>query len=264
MNSDITREGCSTSFPINKKQADRYVAWFHELDAWTEYWDVYHPETNGHYYFGDGKDEPGLLSFFLPREKMPPVFTAWKQMALLTNDALNFITEARSPEAAAALIEVDAFVGRLFEKHFGDASDPSVQTDYLEAIFQFAIDAFPPATERYERIADDDPRKTTAGRHTLDGDIMWFAWSLQLEGAHAVIGKDEGHARRSLLLAGVASGCPANFAWRGHRRTRAEYSPDAATREVLRKKGMTWVKDFEGAAKEIHALFRIREWGTDE
>jgi hypothetical protein len=21
----------------------RWVAWFHELDAWTEYWDIYHP-----------------------------------------------------------------------------------------------------------------------------------------------------------------------------------------------------------------------------
>jgi hypothetical protein len=43
----------------------RYVAWFHELDAWTEYWDVYHPETRGRYYFGDGGEEPGLLTQIL-------------------------------------------------------------------------------------------------------------------------------------------------------------------------------------------------------
>ena len=35
----------------------RYMAWFHELDAWTEYWDIYHPETHGRFYFGDGARE---------------------------------------------------------------------------------------------------------------------------------------------------------------------------------------------------------------
>ena len=67
----------------------------------------------------------------------------------------------------------------------------------------------------------------------------------------------------SLQLAGVATGCAANFAWRGHRRTRAEYQPDAATAGVLRERGMRWASDFAAAAAEVHALFRIREWGHD-
>ena len=48
-----------------KWAGQRYAAYFRELDAWTEYWDIYHPETHGRYYFGDG-EHPGLLSAFLP------------------------------------------------------------------------------------------------------------------------------------------------------------------------------------------------------
>jgi hypothetical protein len=261
-----TGKGEVSSFPLDENKARRYAAWFHELDAWTEYWDIYHPETKGHYYFGNEDDEPGLLRQFLPRDKMPRVFTAWKRMALTYQDESEFLKEARVPGVASALLETDELVAALFEKHFGDASDPSVQADYLEAMFHFAADILPPAAERYARIADDDPRKSTAGHHTLDGDIMWFAWSLQLEGAQALAtaGDDSGHIRRALLLAGVAMGCPVNFAWRDHRRTRDEYSADAKTRELLFRKAAQWTGDFAAAAREIHALFRIREWGNDE
>jgi hypothetical protein len=140
---------------------------------------------------------------------------------------------------------------------------PDVHADYLEAIFRFATNGLPPAIERDARIAADDPRKATAGRHTLEGDIMWFAWALQLEAAHAIVGIDDQHARRALLLAGVAAGCAANFAWRGHRRTRSEYRADAATAALLRARGLVWARDFQRAAEEVHALYRIREWGED-
>jgi hypothetical protein len=241
----------------------RYAAWFHELDAWTEYWDVYHPETRGRFYFGDGLEEPGLLRRFLPREGVPPVFTAWKGQALRTGPAAAFAREARGPDVAAALLEVDGLVARLFAEHFGDADRPEVREDYLEAIFRFAVDALPPAPERDALIADDDPRKPTAGRHRLEGDLMWFAWALQLEAAQAVAGADGGRARRALLLAGVATGCAADFAWRGHRRTRPEYGRDADTRHLLRARGRRWATDLEAAAAEVHALFRIREWGEE-
>jgi hypothetical protein len=243
----------------------RYVAWFHELDAWTEYWDIYHPETRGRYYFGDGESEPGLLTRFLPRTEYPPPWTAWTRMALELDSRDAFTAEVIKPDVAAAVMEVDALVGRLFGKHFGDAADPAVQADYLEGIFRFAIDVLPPAIERDALIPEGDWRKPTAGHHTLDGDIMWFAWALQLEAAHAIASEvsDVDHARRALLLAGVASGCPANFAWRGHRRTRAEYAPNDETIRLLRERGMRWASDFSACASEVHALYRIREWGDE-
>jgi hypothetical protein len=67
-----------------------------------------------------------------------------------------------------------------------------------------------------------------------------------------------------LFLAGVATGCAANFAWRGHRRTRAEYRPDAATAGLLRERGMQWACNMQDAAREVHALYRIREWGHED
>jgi hypothetical protein len=255
--------GRASPFREDRDAEQRYVAWFHELDAWTEYWDIYHPDTRGRFYFGDGDTEPGLLTRFLPRDRRPPAFVAWTRMALLSDASTAFANEVRVPEVASAVMEVDALLARLFAKYFGDAAEPCAQADYLGAIFRFATDSLPPAIERDARIPDGDPRKPTAGRHTLDGDLMWFAWALQIEAADTIVGTDEGHARRALLLAGVATGCAANFAWRGHRRTRAEYRADAGAARMLRDRGMQWASDFEAATEEVHALYRIREWGHE-
>lgn len=247
-------------------RVQRYVAWFHDLDAWTEYWDVYHPETRGRYYFGDGKTEPGLLTRFLPRDSRPPAFTAWRRMALYPDSpgidrTAVFAEMVRAPEVAEAVMVVDNLVARLFDEHFGDPAAPATCRDYLEAVLLFGTDALPPAVERAARIAADDPRKRTAGRHTLDGDIMWFAWAVEIEAARLLAGSDGRRALHSLLLAGVAIGCAANFAWRGHRRTRSEYRRDEATLRLLQERGTRWASNFDAASEEVHALFRIREWG---
>jgi len=240
----------------------RHAAFFHELDAYTEYWDVYHPETRGRFYFGDGT-EPGLLARLIPREGRPPVFLAWTRMALGSGSVSAFADAVRAPETAEAIVEVDALLAQIFATHFGAAEYPGTAEDYLHAIFRFATNQLPPATERDARIADDDPRKPTAGRHRLEGDLMWFAWALVLEGAQILAGNDGGDARRRLMLAGIASGCPADFAWRGHRRTRPDYQADDATAALLRARGIQWTADFAAAAQEVYALFRIREWGTE-
>ena len=91
---------------------------------------------------------------------------------------------------------------------------------------------------------------------------MWFAWALVLEAADAVRG-DAGRARRALQMAGVATGCPANFAWRGHRRTRSEYRRDAETAALLHERGLAWASDLAAGAREVRALYVIREWGED-
>jgi len=251
-------EGAGAGLEAHRSR--RHAAWFHELDAWTEYWDIYHPETRGRYYFGDGQGEDGLLARFLPRTSYPPAFAAWTGMALLSQAPEAFFRQVRVPAVAGAVMEVDALVARLFHEHFGDAGEAGVRADYLEAMFSFAIDALPPAPERLARIPEGDWRKPTAGRHTLDGDIMWFAWALHLEAAQALARPDQ---RRALMMAGVALGCAANFAWRGHRRTRAEYKADAATASLLRERALRWAGDFDAGAAEVRALYRIREWGAD-
>jgi hypothetical protein len=243
---------------------DRHARFFHELDGWTEYWDIYRPETRGRYYFGDGAAEAGLLGRLLPRDGRPEVFLAWNRMALDQGAPNAFAAAARAPAVAEAVGEIDALLARVYQGHFGDATDPSVRNDYLEAMFRFATNTLPPATERYAKIADDDPRKSTAGHHALEGDLMWFAWALVLEAATVLAGSDLGAPRRALMLAGVATGCPADFAWRGHRRTRRIYTKSDTTARLLRQRGLLWADDFEAAAREVHALFQIREWGEQD
>jgi len=206
----------------------------------------------------------GLLTLLLPRDQCPAPFAAWTRLALqLDPDPASFEREVRVPEVASAVMEIDELLGRLFGTYFGDAVDGSVKVDYLEAMHRFATDILPPALERDARVAPDDPRKRTAGRHTLDGDLMWFAWAMQIEAAIAVVGADCEHPRRVLTLAAVASGCGANFAWRGHRRTRREYQPGLETEVLLRERGLRWSTDLAAAAGEVQALYRIRETGEE-
>jgi hypothetical protein len=258
--------GAPPPFPVERSEADiaRYVAWFHELDAWTEYWDVYHPESRGRFYFGDGQGEPGLLTPFMPRAAYPPPWTAWSQWALGIGSREAFEAAVDAPGVAEAVLEVDDLVARLFARHFGDAEDPTVQGHYLDATLRFALDALPPALERDARIPPGDWRKPTAGRHTLDGDLMWFAWAMHTDAADVLRGgvtNASGRARRALTMAGVAAGCPANFVFRGHRRTRGVYRADGDTLAQLRRRGLGWAHDFDAASVEVSALYRIREWG---
>lgn len=256
----------STAFiaPLDPESEQRYVRYFHDLDAWTEYWDIYHPETQGRFYFGDGKTEAGLLRRFLPREHYPPPCRTWKRMALLQDTPERFAATVRVPDVAAAVLDVDGLVAGLFANHFGDAADPRVRDDYLEAIIRFGANQLPPARERDARIGADDPRKFTAGQHRVRDDIMWFMWALELEAAQLIAGAANGGTLRALLLAGVAVGSAADFAWRGHRRTRPEYAADAATARLLRARGAQWAPDFAASAREVHALYRIREWGSED
>lgn len=94
---------------------------------------------------------------------------------------------------------------------------------------------------------------------------MWFAWASHLEAAHILTlsGNSSASKQRALMMAAVATGCAANFAWRGHRRTRPEYRADDDTAQRLRAFGLLWADDFEAARAEVHALYRIREWGHD-
>src|SRR5215471_16767931 len=108
------------AFDWRADDLERYAAWFCELDSWTEYWDVYHPETRDRYYFGNGQEEPGLLTSFLPREQRPPAFTSWTQMALGLGPPESFANAVRVPEIASAVLEVDELIAGLFAKYFGD------------------------------------------------------------------------------------------------------------------------------------------------
>jgi hypothetical protein len=191
------------------------------------------------------------------------LFATWKRVALDLDPSRTFEEMARQADVESAIGEIDRLVGGLFDQYFGDAEDPIVKADYLSAMLAFATDSLPPASERYELVPAGDPRKRTAGRHTLDGDLMWFVWAAQLDASTVCARGDRERARRNLLMAGVVAGCSANFAWRGHRYTRSEYVTDRDATDLITRRFQAWTDDFTAAALEMRMLYRIREWGPD-
>jgi hypothetical protein len=251
----------------------RYADYFFDLDAWSEYWDIYRPETRGRYHFGDGSRD-GYLSAFLPTPRRPraPVFEAWKAHALTSGEPTRAFearrrfereVSARS-EVADAVVAVDRLVQGLANQHFRVDGVLEIEA-YLDAIERFACDTLPERPERYQRIPDDDPRKPYSLRHRMAGDIMWFAWAVHLEAVQIVApATPDEEQMRALLMAGVAFGCSMDYAFSGRCRTRREYEAGGykAWRAIW-KKGRELTSDFDRAAAEVRSLFFIRAYGDD-
>jgi hypothetical protein len=249
----------------------RYAAYFFDLDAWSEYWDIYHPETRGCYHFGDGSSG-GYLSTFLPSPAQPrvPVFDAWKAYALASRERSRAFHERRrfeqavieGPGVAEAVIAVDQLVRDLTNRHFRVHRFLDVDA-YLDAMERFARDTLPDCPERYQRLAEDDPRKPHALRHMMAGDIMWFAWAVHLEAVDIVASPTpEQRSLRSLLMAGVAFGCAMDYSFTGRCRTRKEYeAADSRAWRLIWSSGRDFVGDFKRAAAEVRELFFIRTYG---
>ena len=251
-----------------KWRAQRYASYFRELDAWTEYWDIYHPETHGRYYFGEG-ERLGLLTAFLPTPHnfRNPVFDAWKMLALYSGDDTEpallerFVTEARRSHVTEAVLEIDELVLRLARQHFADSAGEIDQFAYLDAMERFGKNTLPACPERFALIPDHDGRKSSSLHHTIEGHVMWFAWAVHLICAQLVAPRDpESESLRSLLLAGAALGCSFDFVFRGRCHTRARYSGDDGWVNIWAQ-ALTSTKDFEAGTREVQELFKIREYG---
>jgi hypothetical protein len=250
-----------------KRAGTEYTAYFFELDAWSEYWDIYKPETRGLYHFGDGST-PGYLSAFLPGPGRPraPVFDAWKAYALSSRiperdpaARLHFEELARQPEVTEAVLAVDLLVTGLLVEHFGDGNGGFDRDAYFDALERFALDTLPGCPERYALIPDDDGRKASSPTHQIAGDVMWFAWATHLECTELV--SEEPSSARALLMAGIAFGCSMDYAFRGRGRTRAEYrSRDGAAWARIWERGRETAGDFERAAADVRELFFIRTY----
>jgi hypothetical protein len=175
----------------------------------------------------------------LPLASTPHLRHVWSRVAAGDEERAAFTAAVLRTEVVDAILAVEMQLDRCFRERFGDARAESVQRDYLAAIFHQAADDLP---HRHDRA---DPR--------------WFAWALHIEACFALIEIDAQHPRRSLMLGGIATGCPVDFAWQGHRPTRAEYRRDATTVALLHRRGMKWATDFDAAREEVHALFLIHE-----
>ncbi len=241
-----------------KLPGKQYAAYCRELDAWTEYWDIYHPETHGRYYFGSA-GHPGYLNQFLSNPMTghrSPVFESWKAMVLWSGDEARFHEAMQPPEVVEAVLAVDDLVRRIARDHFGDD-----HLAYLDAMERFGRDTLPPSPERFALIPEDDGRKSTSLHHTIEGDIMWFGWAIHLECAQRLGPPDP---IRALLMAGVALGVSFDYAYRRGYRTRVEYqSKDQEAWRRIWERALGCVSDFDAGAREVRQLFLIREYGDE-
>lgn len=247
-----------------------YARYFFELDAWSEYWDIYHPETHGRYYFGDG-EQLGYLSSFLPSPTKPrnPAFDSWKRMVLSwggTADAgllQTFRSQVHQPKVEDAVIAVDELVCRLVREHFSTSTGSIDALAYLDAMERFGRDSLPESPDRFERIPNHDARKSTSLHHTIEGHIMWFAWAMHLECVEMVAGRQSPNAELwPLLMAGIALGTSFDFAFRKRCRTRSEYlAGDSAASSRIWSRALELANDFDKGVREMKCLFRIREYG---
>ena len=185
----------------------RYCAWFHDLDAWTEYWDISTPVPRPVLLRRRSREARPAQRVHAP-PRPPASVPDLARPGRRSGSPHRFRRCGAGPDVADAVLGVDDLLAELFERHFGDAADPGVREDYLEAVHRFATDTLPAAPQRLARVPDGEPRRRTAGRHTLDGDIMWFCWALHTEAAQ-LLDPDSRAARyrRPLMLAGVAAGC---------------------------------------------------------
>lgn len=248
-----------------------YARFLFELDAWSEYWDLYHPETRGRYHFGDGT-QPGYLSAFLPTPTggRAPVFEAWKRVALTpadepwaADDRRAFEQQARAPHVAEAALAVDDLVRGLVRAHFAEQDGGLDEDAYLDAIERFAHDTLPTCPDRTAALPPDDSRLPYSDTHRMAGDIMWFAWAIHLECAQLVAPCNERErGERALCMAGVALGSSMDFAFSGRCRTRKEYkSADGAAWARIWARAKECAREFDRAAAEVRELFLIRTYG---
>jgi hypothetical protein len=247
-----------------KARGERYAAYFRDLDAVTEYFDVYgRPPADNlmpfvfKYYGGD--DVPG-------RRK---ALNIWRSYAVIPDDdpakaiekqALE--QELAQPDVASAVKTVDAALLGNARTHWSVAG--SVDRDVMfDAFLRFGADRLPEDNDRLTRIQNlndpTDPRLNTALLHRMDGQIMWMNWMGHVECAVTLFGiQDPDHGLRTAWLSALCLGYSADCVFRSRGQTRPEYyQPDGEDR--MWRKSVLIANDFDKARAEAYALARLRE-----
>ena len=234
-----------------ERRPEIFAAFFRDLDSFTEYWDVYRPETNGRFMNA------------VTQQIFPNVLAPWRDYALATGPEKATRREAllavlRQPPVSDAVMLIDDLQAQLITTHFGQQPTPDPDS-VLEAQLAFGKDTLPLDPDRDSRVQAGDPRKPFAKFHRMDGAIMWFNWAAHVESAALLDGETgPGMAARTLLLAGICGGSSMDFTFRDNRLpTRPEYVRDDATERLIRTKTQQLSADWTAAVAELHDLWRI-------
>jgi hypothetical protein len=234
---------------------EKYAAFFRDLDSYTEYWDLYRPETNGRYM------DAAIATFGAPLQ-------SWTAYALKENSAQAPALLAKLKAALAvaenaqALRTIDELLLMLLQRHFPGPAEGQIEAGaYVNAVEGFARDVLPPDPDRLARTPSDDSRYAYAGRHRMDGAVMWFNWAGVLDCVDLLDGDAAFTPHRTVQIAAAAFGSAMDYAFRGQvgfrGKTRPEYKPDEPTVVLLRSQVKSWIADGTLARGQARELFRI-------
>lgn len=240
-----------------KARGERYSSYFRDLDAVTEYFDVYgHPATDNlmpkvSKYFGAGR-----------------ALSLWGDYAVIPDDDP---TKAQAKQAleqeladagvASAIRDVDAVLVGLARTHWStqNALDREMM---LEAFLRFGADRLPDDTDRLNRIRalnnPQDFRLTYAQYHRMDSLVMWMNWMGHVECAVLLDGPQHAdHGLRTQFMAALGLGYSADCVFRQRGQTRPEYYQADGEGRMWRK-SLLLTNDFDKARAEAHALAQLR------
>ena len=237
-------------------------AFFVELDANTQFWDVYDLMSSPRYMQLVGVANPAVV--------------AWQRLAVATTAQARqqaeqaLMSVLTDSSVVAAIDDLDHLMVSLVSKHFPTA-DGGIDADaYLSVVEAFARDVLPDDEDRLSRITDkdpDDPRARYALRHTMDGPFMWFIWAAVVDVATMLDesrGTQDRRSANTAILAGSAAGSALDYAFRGRPedprgKTRPEYHADEATLHDLRASARLWAADLDKARTNARDLARIAQ-----
>jgi hypothetical protein len=247
-----------------KVRGGLYSSFFRDLDAVTEYFNLYNLSQNVFLmpaiqkYFGRNS-EPG-------RRK---ALNIWQAYAVIPDDDAAKLTEKQALEqelahadVADAIRSVDAVLLGLMRRHWSLNNAPDREVA-LEALMRFGADRLPDDMDRLNRVKGlnnpADPRLPFAQYHRMDSLIMWMNWMGHVECAAMINGGQSAeHGLRTVLMASLCLGYSADCVFRNRGQTHAEYyGPDGESR--MWRKSSLLANDFDKARLESHALARLRE-----
>jgi hypothetical protein len=246
-----------------KAKGERYSAYFRDLDAVTEYFDVYgHPQNEflmpkvGKYFGRDS--EPG-------RRK---ALNIWRAYAIIPDDDPTKAQERQALEqelahadVASAIRDVDAVLLGLVRKHW--SSQNGVDREMmLDALLRFGADRLPDDIDRLNRVKAQNPeddRLPNAQNHRMDSLIMWMNWMGHVECAVLLDSPQHAdHGLRTQLMAALGLGYSADCVFRNRGQTHQEYyGADGESR--MWRKSLLLTNDFDKARAEAHVLAQLRE-----
>lgn len=241
-----------------------YSSFFRDIDAQTEYFDVYGApnglEDMGAYYsLFWGRDlllQAEWLQFFQNRASTP-ILAQQKAKKWIAA-----ITAASQPAISNGILQIDSFICDAARRHF-DHNGSFDRLACLDAFRRFGEDVLPEDEDRESRVrALDDPTdyrlvNNFARFHRMDTRMLWFYWFGHLQLAMAIrTPNDPNEDIRKALVAGIFIGQVSDAAYRegSNRQTRPEYLADE---QAVWQTAVALCDDYDVAATEIQDLYYI-------